>query len=427
MKFIVLFVFFLASKLAFGQVVELRIDVFPDEKNNCFSLFLNREKIDKFCLPTLFLKVQEGDTIEVKSPSFKEEQIILSPSFFVNDTARITVQLTKYQQQFEEIIVNNEKIKPVFIEENVNVLDFYPSGKLCYFLLKKKGNYYLQLKSFSKLIFEQEISFIPERLERDFLGNIHIESRDSVYQIFHNEKEVSFQSITQQTFQKELVPLVDAGENYLIRQQNKNHNKRYELVRASKDSIKIIFEQFDLIGQQMAQQQYFDVINLYHKVASKSSNIILLGVWSGALRELAINRELVREIGFYFRLDNEVNCKAIELNNQLFVFDFFEDKILTYLPKTGVKTTENSFNLPKGFKFLFKDLEDKTIYICNQRAGIRNYYRFDNNNSTSFVPIKLTEYKFRYNVKFSNGWIYYQVKNETGNGRVYREKIKLSL
>lgn len=404
-----------------SQVVELRMNNLSDNYD-CFDIYINQQFNKTGCSPLVLLSAKENDTIDINSPNYRVERIILSSELFKNDTAKINVFLKEIDQQYNEVVVTSEKIKEVFREENVNVLDYYPTDNLCYFLLKKENQYFLQLKATSKLLSEEKIPFRPIQFTRDFMGNIHVESKDSVYQIFLREDGFSFKSISQKSFQKDLVPLVDAGANYLIRQQNKNHNKRYELVRSTGDSVQILFKQFDLIGQQMAAHQYGVVISLYYKIAEDYENVIELGTWNGDLNELAIHRELVKEIGFYNLLKREVNCTSIELKNQLFVFDFFEDRILTYLSEKGVKSAEKSFSLPKGFKVLLKDLENETLYLCSRRAGTRKYYRFDSNDSNSFVPLDLSESKFRYNVKFSNGWMYFQIKNDTGNGRVYREK-----
>lgn len=422
MKCLTFLVLLFLALSANSQVVELRMNNLSGDYD-CFDVYVNEQFRKTECSPLIFISAEWNDTLDIKSTNYKVEQIILSSEIFKNDTARIDVVLKEVDQKFDEVVVTPEKIKEVFREENVNVLDYYPTNNLCYFLLKKDNQYFLQLKATSQLLFEETIPFRPIQLSRDFLGNIHVESKDSVYQIFVQEDGFLFKAISQNSFRKDLVPLVDVGENYLIRQRNRNHNKQYELVRVEEDSIEILFQQYDLIGYQMAANQFGVIIGLYYQIAQDYENVIELGTWSGDLKELAINRVLVKEIGFYNLLEREVNCTSIRLNGQLVVFDFFEDRILSYQPETGTRTIEKSFTLPKGFKVVLMDLENEILYLCNRRAGKRNYYRFDMNNSGLFVPLLLSKSKFRYNVKFSNGWMYFQVRNETGNGRVYRERV----
>lgn len=226
MKFAFLFLLFNFS-LAFSQELKLTV---VDEDGAVLSNFLltkNSENQQLVSKEEFVLKVKLGDTVLVKKTGYNDSKYVVASNEKI--LHHIFVLETKYQA-LDEVTLKYEKYKKVAGEENENILDYiyYPAEKRLLLIKSLKRKYYLEQQTTSGKK-SYELHFKPQSLHLDILGNTHIISKDSAYQIWVRDSLAFVSVISNNLFDKMVKNLVYKGSDFVYYENKLNFNQRYTL------------------------------------------------------------------------------------------------------------------------------------------------------------------------------------------------------
>jgi hypothetical protein len=284
MKFAFLFLLFNFS-LAFSQELKLTV---VDEDGAVLSNFLlskNSENQRLVSKEEFVLKVKLGDTVLVKKTGYNESKYVVASN--EKSLRHIFVLETKYNE-LDEVTLKYEKYKKVAGEENENILDyiFYPAEKRLLLIKSLKRKYYLEQETNSGKK-SYELHFKPQSLHLDALGNMHIISKDSAYQIWVRDSLVFVSVISNNLFDKMVKNLVYKGSDFVYYENKLNFNQRYTLTKIGQDNKMIeVANVFDETAHKTAQSEYNSIISTYHRKAQETENVITNGNWDGDVMKL---------------------------------------------------------------------------------------------------------------------------------------------
>ncbi|MCC7452722.1 MAG: hypothetical protein IT222_01040, partial [Crocinitomix sp.] len=206
-----------------------------------------------------------NDTIQVKSNFYEDYQVIINEANFANDTLKMIIKLTPKTRLLNEVIILAKETNTYYDVQNSFVIDYYPYGDLCFYTTKEKGERYLQLNRGETVIHKVKINFSSTEFFLDIFGNFHLLSKDSAYQIWSNEAQLSWLNpISLDVFNQQILPLVGKTDSCIFIQKKELANKFYSVNSLKNDTSIVCYNTFDKIAYQVAKSQEIKIINMYY-------------------------------------------------------------------------------------------------------------------------------------------------------------------
>ena len=353
------------------------------------------------------INVEAGDELKIFRSGYQPSLYRVLPN--MPDTFFISINLDYKYQEINEVIVSTNGIKRIIGSKNEHIIDYQPLPEDHFYTLKSIGrSYFLCLENLTQLITQKEINFKPESLYRDFLGNIHILSKDSVYQIFLDGELKLLHAYPKQYFESFLKPVVATSKNGIFSEAFTSFNQQYDLFHknAQKD-FETILHLKDSVGEFIARETYYRIISAYNKSETIMTNLIMNGVWDGDIAKLcsAVTAPL---IGLYKTRSRPLNISSTDRGKQVLTFDFL-NHLIYHIDKDNSKYSSiemSSFENYNKLKLL-PDYEVSKYYLSYEIKGICHIYEIDPDTGIIEEKKEVKGASFLRNMKINNGVLYF--------------------
>ena len=429
-RYILVFIFLLAVNLIHSQIMILSV---IDEdynglsdceiyKNDTLIAVLEHEK------NTIELPINSKDVVLIKKEMFKAARFEISQAVSKEDTLLKTVFLIPEYQKLDEVIISDSDYKTIFQKENHFIIDYHPLPNNKVLIANRiKGINYLRLISEDdKINHKLTLSFKPKKIEQDAFGNIHLLSKDSVYQLSIKEESNNFiafvAKITVHDYNQYISNLICIQNNRAVFQQLMEHNQYYQLICHQKNrEDAIIYSSFDESRYKNAISGYNKAIRRYFEVTPESENVILLGLWDGKLMHLPSNdKKLLQMTAWYETIVSKpLNVTAFGMLNNLVVLDGVKDSIILINHKNNEIKEQVNANFKMTNNYFLDYFHDKLYMISNEKSGMEIYKINIASGTTEFIT-KIKSIHHPRNIKVSNNHVYFTAMEENGFNRLYK-------
>ena len=423
MKF--LFTFFLTFlfQITFSQILVISV---KDDQNNIikdYSVFKNSKFIEKSSEYVYYLNCKKSDTIKIAKGEFRSESFINSSS---SDTILHTFILLPRTQEIEEILLSYEKYSKIAGEKNENILDFiyYPEKDLLLLLKSYKGNYFIEKKTdFGST--NHLLHFKPDYLFLDALGNTHIVTKDTTYQIWFHDSLTYVSKLPSSLFNSKLKPLISKNSKFLFYENFTEHNQCYILSKTDKENqVSIISKYFDEVSANIAKEDYNEIINLYNKETTPTNNIILNGEWDGSLISLGETWPLIQKIGWYLQVRSQpIQCSSFGMMNYLVLINF-HDHIIEKFDDNGLRLEKINLQEVKiKNKSLIYDYFYDILYVYGTTNLAKEIFQLNPDTGELLLVGNINQIEPSH-IKIIGKDVYFLSPNENGFNKLYKTKIE---
>ena len=328
------------------------------------------------------------------------------------------IYLSRKNTVLEEVVITSERLRTIRENDNSAFLDFefYDDYLLC--LINKGGKYNVlgMLDGNGSTLFETPLKVKAEELFKDCLGNIHLLTSDSVYQLYYDYKRIHIlPPYPINTYYRYLQTCeCQHGDKYIfkeIRYQKLRNTYTYYDVKDSvskilycvEDSINIRNFKMDFDIRYFLQMRRSGQAYLY-SVTEINKNM------EKFREELVLDPEYLRTMK---PLESEI--KKIDTNFVLFDYNKYEATYFSLNGKLNRKATLTGFSgiYPK----LYTDSDSRISVFSerNRNNGLLTLYRFDNLKNKFSHRYTLSEFHFIKNYKIKGNYLYFINKIRTEN------------
>ncbi|MCC5924341.1 MAG: carboxypeptidase regulatory-like domain-containing protein [Crocinitomicaceae bacterium] len=363
-------------------------------------------------------------------PRHRSQSVILSSDDFEGRRITIFMEIAEQVQFFEGITVTGERIKSVRDIYNENIIDFIPLINNEILVLTRKvreKQYNVALIGFDTTYFDFDIRLKrPEALFVDCFKNLHIKTKDSVYQFIFTDTIEIVGAMDLFDFERQIAPCVWRSDSSLLYQYFTNHNRDMQLFQLSQyHEPQLIYEITDPKGAKAAQDYFQEIIAKYNMRVSSGENIIQLGLWSGDVMELSIDGELNRMISWYKKFQaKKLHIPCIELWNRVYLFDTENMEVLQFDNKLRLaKKTPLSVNFKPTRLTLLKDEGTGKLYFYDLTSATISIHHYDFDSGTTQEVMQVHELNFPQKIKIVNGWMYFLSSKGFGFYKLYKVKL----
>lgn len=369
-----------------------------------------------------YIRVQPKDSIRVFHQGLQTENLVIDSLF--SDTLQLDFILGPRFREMEEVVVSAKDIRQVFGKKNEHVLDFYPLLNDDFYLLKSyRDEYYLSYETEDSVLSELQLSFRPRELYRDFLGNIHVLSEDSSYQLYFDSRIRLMKPYPKLVFETQLKPVVAEGKDAIYIDFFTHHNQRYFLQYKAKgkDVENLLFIR-DSVAETVAQAEYRTLLSLYHYSVPEIENIILNGTWNGDVNQL-MNRVTKQQLVWYSKIRSlPMNVASFDHREQLITVDLNDRKLYTLNKKSREKQV-SELHLPFREKaFVLQDLIARKLYVGTYESGKVILYLLDSGNASPQKMKGIDAFSFPEKLRIADGWVYFLAPHNQFN-KVYKMRV----
>jgi REP element-mobilizing transposase RayT len=237
MKLFCLGFIFFVTQISFAQNVQLAIKDSSNQPIYGVIIYKNSLKIGSYFSDVISFDAKMNDTIQVKSNFYEDYEVVINEANFANDTLKMIINLAPKTRLLNEVIILAKETTTYYDVQNSFIIDYFPYGDLCFYATKEKGERYLQLNRGDAVIHKIKINFAPTEFYLDIFGDFHLLSKDSVYQIWSNETQLSWLNpISLDVFNQQIVPLVGKTDSCVFLQKNELANKFYTVNSIKNDT-----------------------------------------------------------------------------------------------------------------------------------------------------------------------------------------------
>jgi hypothetical protein len=396
-----------------------------DEQNSFvsdYSVYKNATSVGDSWNFLYVLTCLPSDTIQVKKEG-RISEIFVVPSD--QDTLFITLLLTTKVQEIEEVTATFEKYVKVAGGYNENLIDFYfyPKGKSLLLLKSYKGEYFIEKKE-SDLSQSHRLWFTPKALYMDVLGNTHVLSKDSSYQIHFGDSLTFVATIPIDLFENKIKALVAKTDDHLFYQNHTWHNKSYTLSKTNSDNqITVVTKVFDETAYKVASIDFNEIIKYYYESIPAEENVIENGIWNGKLESLAYDWKLTLMISWYIH----TSSKPIEC----YSFGRMENILLVNLLEKEFQTIDFQGQIFDIKEFKIIDLKNPEVlydyfydalYLFGTQKGKRLLYKIDVEDG-ELIEVQQIDRLQPSHLKVVGNEAFFLSRNEAGFNKLYRMRL----
>ncbi|RFC54703.1 hypothetical protein [Brumimicrobium aurantiacum] len=393
------------------------------EKNNIF--FSTNSKSHVFNMP-----VKSNDFITIKHELYEDYSFRikknLSNSDTINKIIPLTIKSGKMKlQTLDEFTITNSKYRDIFNIEDEFIIDYYPFPLNRFFVVSRIGrNHFIKIIDTSgDEILMKELVIKPKEIFLDAIGNFHLITKDSAYQIYIEQHEIKLMHpITKKDFDIDLKNLVTLGTEGAFHQSISKHNQMYSLTRIINKEISNIYESFDKEGYENADYHYQRVIDYYMLFTPLKDNVIVMGIWDGDL--MTLNNYAAKMLEMTSWSDKiaskPLDVSAHGLQDKIIILDAVRDSIFQIDNHDfTTKEVEAKFEFTGTY---FKDYFYDNIYMYTNVKGEILISKINVEDGTSSKIAKLPNMRQPRNIKVINDKVYFTKLEESRYNRIVTVK-----
>jgi hypothetical protein len=342
-----------------------------------------------------------------------------------NDTIFLLVVLLPKIEELQSVEISSDRFELAYDKPKIRIIDydFRPEGLLL--LLVEDKDFKLRLvDDGSKTLFDLSIPQKPQSLYKDCFGNLHIEYKDSIYQIFFKNKGFALMEGLQiDEFYDFLLPCVAETENNLFFRDYGLHNQSvfyYLINKSTKQKL--------LLQKITDKQKLIANDDLYHETARRLGYVRHPMADISSV-ELGYSRKVNQDMWFYQSvLSIPTYNPLFEIRDSIFIFNHIEGLVYIYNNNGELQRTSSfDYHNNAGWKKeLFIDYSSKELFAHLNRKGITYLLQINPDNGQIIGEFKLDKNLYPEHIKIRDGYAYYLYTDRYGSivSHVYRQKLE---
>jgi hypothetical protein len=374
------------------------------------------------------IQVQRRDRVHVFSKFWKAREYVVRKT--EKDTIKVFFKVQTISNDLDEVAILQSKYLKEAGASDEDVLDYYPISENEILTLKERSELcFLSIENIHDPLknIEIKLSEKAKSLHFDALGNFHVIYEDSVAQFYIKDSLlVEIARMGKIQFDHRILPLVSFDDTSLVTKELVNQDKAYILSYKSRSvDREIMYSSHDEVGDKVALSYRNEIIGVYMMVTPSYINLISLGEWTGDLFDLVVTENF----GAYNFMKNcllhPIEVESFEAKNQIVTIDLFKDSVFVH-DKLAGKVHQAKFDLgKKKHPIPLKDLVKSDFYIVNDDGNFHFISKLDVVNGNLTQKAYLNEFKYPYNFKVFNGFLYFISQNKNGFHKLMRLKPSL--
>lgn len=313
-----------------------------------------------------------------------------------------------------EVEVVSQKAEMYQENNNTEFLDFNFYDDLVIALVNKGGssNYVQLIDQAGKLALERKAPAGCEKLVKDCLGNIHLLSSDSSYQVYYNyEKLVYMQPYAIEIYHRLLEPCVCSYGNGLYVKYSAyrrlKHSYYYADMRRPREKVLMAS-----VADSSAIKGFNMDYDINYFLAQRRK-----GSYTTSVSEIKKNIDLLREQlvlpSDYSMLLAPASSSMFNIGPDIYLVDFTNHYISAYAggdPKAVSK--QSAAFLGDMSREVIIDDDRRSIYFKQEKNGVVSLFKYDPLSGPGLaMPVK--PYLFPRSLKVKGGYVYFIYKNPT--------------
>ncbi len=341
----------------------------------------------------------------------------------------VKISLMPKTYQLEEIEIKNEVVKNIQKDKSVMTIDyeFYDDFILSIGFKNKSNNPYLFLTDDDgEIISQRPLKIKPESLYKDCLGNIHIMSADSVYQVYYDYQSIRLIYPTdKRSFAFNMFPCKTYDGSKLYFQYPTFKGLRVKYLVAGKGEVKKLYTIEDSAKISYINSK-FD-LKYYVKKRREGSNGYLMPV-----SQIIANLDFFREQEPLDFLDGNmispINAPIIKLNNTINIFDCIHSTCISFdtLNLEMKNKTPFTFHQQKNWGGeVIIDEAKQELYTFITKNSITYLLKLDPITYEIKKEIKVPEKPFISEIKIRGGNAYFLYRNAINDEYRYIFKMRI--
>ena len=408
----------------FGQTLIITAKDEQGQLVNGFSVFKNSFFIGKTTEFTYPLVYKMYDTITIKKDGMVSDEFV---ALTLVDSLTHIFSLIPNIRDKEEVLVKYEKYNRIAGGLNENVIDYfyYPDRDVLMILKSLNGAYYIEKKT-AKGSSNYPLAFKPQSLFLDALGNTHILSIDTAYQIWLEDSLLYVSKLSRTLFDVKIKPLIAKNTKYVFYDNYSDFNQCYVLSKTdTANKVSLVYKSLNKEASMAAKDEYNEIVNLYNKETAPINNVILNGTWDGNMVSLGETWQLIQKIAWFIHVRSlPIKCYSFGMNDCLVIVNFYEGEVRKFdwagAPIDSVDIDSKRLkNIEIHYDFFYDsiyvygvDNNAKEIFHLNVDTGKLNLI----GNLNQIEPTQ---------IKIIGNYAYFLSRNETGFNKLYKMKIDL--
>jgi len=343
--------------------------------------------------------------IEVSRIGFKISRLIITKDVYDRVDTFLLIKMEKTTYPLEEVEIVEKK--PDIIAANINnwfILDFKISDEKAIVLFRKSGNRKIKVIDINTwLAREIPINLKGNELFKDCMGNIHLLTNDSVYQIQYTDTTINFyKAYSKQKFSNTLQKCVGRINNRFVFKSVSKHNQAIKYWYITNKKKQILYNIYDEERFRFAQ----GFLNRKNELIKKYGVYNELG--DITVTQLQIIRKIQHlEYGYRFIGVVPAYNPLFVKNDTIFIFDNVDKSIVSFDSSfTMVKKIPISY-LTKNSNKIYLDKVTGKFYIESNRLVKNEFNEVNTRTGKTSKIIKIDNCSFPEKVVFYGNKIFY--------------------
>ncbi len=334
---------------------------------------------------------------------YKNDQYLVRSSTLKN----INIRLKPSTREIEEVIVTGERVRKLFAEEELYILDYEIWENKLIFLSNINKNQRRSRLFFASLNGDT-ISSIkvnkPKELFRDCFGNIHFISADTVWQIYPEDNKLWL----------------------IYPSDRKSFDDNLSHIKTELDG-KLFYQRYVNQGK-IVYTYYIDRIYDRPVIVSTIRDSVFLAMQKDEARFSSMGADIEMDPPMQLR-QNPINAPLFKMGDKIVIFNFINNRIEFY-SKFGelINETEILFHRKeKSLAIIFKTLEmdptfthiiimDESLnkfYALYINSGIHTLVEVDINTGETGKRIEIPDFVYIDRIKVLNNVVYFMYLKKT--------------
>jgi hypothetical protein len=304
--------------------------------------------------------------IEISHLSYEEQKLLVSAA------EQLFIQLIPKTYSISEVVVDGNQYKRICRDPGFYIIDYQITGEDIYYLGYQASSQtgILRIQNiFTRKEHQIEIDR-PLNLKKDYLGNIHLVTKDSVYQVFRDTSIHLLYANGNKPRYHELFSFIHPFGPFLIKKEVKENNQAISFlaIDTTDFSTDVIYESFDTdMFKDFNQAKRFRMW-IYRGDGKCSSNPALANVM---FRLYSFDKQVIyRPRDAWLEIKDELITILDPNSSQLIVLD----KNFQIRRSKSLDFTRSSGN---NDLMLLKDQKSNQLYMINMNWGHVDLYYID--------------------------------------------------
>jgi len=382
------------------------------DKNGVFRIVLPKKST------TLTISFIGFTTIEKEISDADIEQLI-------SDTLYLLIVLAPKAEELEMVEISSDRFERAYDKPKIQIIDydFRPEGLLL--LLVEDKNHKLRLvDDNSKILFDLSIPAKPQNLFKDCFNNLHIQYKDSIFQIiFENKGFTLMEGLPIEKFYNFLFPCVAVSDDNLFFREYGLHNQTIFYYRIHKDT-----KQKTMVQEIADSEKMIATDDFYHDIGRRMGFARHLMADNSAAQQ-RFSRKVEQDVWFYQGvLTIPTYNPLLMVRDSVFIFNHVEGTVFVY-SDNGILQRSFSIDYQNRVDWnneLIIDYSGKGIYARLNKVGLTYLMEINPDNGQVLNEFKLDKNLYPSNIKIRDGYAYYLYTDryDLVVSNVYRQKLE---